>query len=66
MYSAMTAKAFKQMREAKGYTQVELAREFDVKPLTVSRWERGEVPVPRLAKLALINLKHKPNNIGGK
>ncbi len=53
------------MRESKGYTQVELAREFGVDPITVSRWERGAVsPIPRLAELALRSLKAKPKGKG--
>jgi DNA-binding transcriptional regulator YiaG len=61
------AKAFKEMRRAKGYTQVELAREFDVNVITVSRWERGSIkPIPRLAEIALFSLKSKPNQKGGK
>ena len=48
------------MRKAKGYTQVELARELDVDVITVSRWERGVVkPIPRLAEMALVSLKPK-------
>ena len=56
----LTAKSFKEMRKAKGYTQAELAREFDVDVITVSRWERGAVrPIPRLAEIALVSLKPK-------
>ena len=53
----MTAKAFKEMRTAKGYSQAALAREFDVNIMTVWRWENGAIPVPRLAELALLSLK---------
>jgi DNA-binding transcriptional regulator YiaG len=56
----MTAKTFKQMRKAKGYSQPALAREFDVNVMTVWRWEKGDLPVPRLAELALSALKPKP------
>lgn len=53
----MTAKVFKEMRKAKGYSQAALAREFDVNIMTVWRWENGVLPVPRLAELALVSLK---------
>jgi transcriptional regulator with XRE-family HTH domain len=53
----MIGKAFKRIREAKRYSQSELARVFGVDVMTVSRWERGVVPIPRLAELALSALK---------
>jgi transcriptional regulator with XRE-family HTH domain len=53
----MTAKAFRKMRKDKGYSQGALAREFDVNIMTVWRWEKGDLPVPRLAELALLSLK---------
>jgi len=53
------------MRTEKGYTQVELAREFGVDVITVSRWERGAVtPIPRLAEIALVSLKRKAKRKG--
>jgi transcriptional regulator with XRE-family HTH domain len=56
----MTAKSFKDMRRKKGFSQSELAREFGVDVMTISRWERGVVePIPRLAELALVALKPK-------
>jgi DNA-binding transcriptional regulator YiaG len=60
----MTAKGFKKMREAKGYSQSQLARELEVNVMTVSRWERGAVPVPRMAELALAALKPRPKGKG--
>ncbi len=60
----MTAKAFKEMRKDKGYSQAVLAREFDVNVMTVWRWENGHLPVPRLAELALLALKPKPERKG--
>jgi transcriptional regulator with XRE-family HTH domain len=54
---SMDAKDFKKMRLKKGYSQSQLAREFGVTVMTVSRWERGVVLIPRLAELALVSLK---------
>jgi transcriptional regulator with XRE-family HTH domain len=41
-------------REKAGLTQEQLANIFDVHPVTVSRWETGELPVdlPKLKRLA--------------
>jgi DNA-binding transcriptional regulator YiaG len=55
----MTAKGFKRMRLVKHYSQTQLARELDVDVMTVSRWERGVVPIPRMAELALSAIKPK-------
>jgi DNA-binding transcriptional regulator YiaG len=53
----MTARDFKRMRKRRGYSQSQLAHELDVHVLTVSKWERGVVPIPRMAELALSSLK---------
>ncbi len=52
------------MRKAKDYSQSQLARELDVSVITVSRWERGAVPIPRMAELALSALKRNPKRKG--
>lgn len=49
----MTGKQFKKLRVSIGYTQAELTKEMDVYIRTVSRWETGELPVPKVAELAL-------------
>ena len=56
----MSARTFKKERLAKGYSQSQLARELDVDVMTISRWERGVMPIPRMAELALSSLKPKP------
>ena len=61
----MSARNFKEMREKKGYSQSELARELDVDVMTVSRWERRVIPIPRIAELALAALKPKRKRKGG-
>jgi len=53
----MKAKDFKAMRLKKNFSQSALAREFDVDVGTISRWEREEIKIPRLAELALMALK---------
>ena len=54
---SMRARDFKNMRLKKGYSQSQLAREFDVDVITISRWERQVIPIPRLAELAVLSLK---------
>ncbi len=49
----MTGKQFKKLRESIGYTQAKLAKELDLYIRTVSRWETGELPVPKVAELSL-------------
>ncbi len=43
-------KTIKQLREAKGWTQVELANKLSVAPSTIYNWERGRFE-PRLKQL---------------
>jgi len=62
----MTGKAFKKMRKEKRYSQAALAREFDVNIITVWRWEKGDLPVPRLAEIALSSLKPRTKQKGDK
>ena len=54
---SMDANDFKKMRLKKDYSQSQLAREFGVTVMTVSRWEREVSPIPRMAELALLSLK---------
>ena len=61
---SMTARDFKKMRLKKRYSQAQLAREFDVDVITISRWERQVVSIPRLAELALMSLKPRRKGKG--
>jgi len=49
----MTKHEFKKLRKSIGLSQTKLAHEMGVTLRTISRWERGEFPIPRLAELAL-------------
>ena len=53
----VTSREFKTMRLKKYYSQSQLAGEFAVDVGTISRWERGEIKIPRLAEIALTSLK---------
>jgi len=52
----MTRKEFKQLRQLIGLSQAKLAKEMGVTIRTITRWERGEFPIPRIAELALRSL----------
>lgn len=48
-----TGPEFKFIRKLAGLRANELAEMLDVRPETVSRWERGEVEIPRAVAYAL-------------
>ena len=54
----MTSDNFKKLRASAGYTQASLAKEMGVHLRTVTRWEIGEVIIPRVveAGLALLHI----------
>jgi transcriptional regulator with XRE-family HTH domain len=52
----MTKKEFKLLRGLIGVSQGKLAKEMGVTIRTITRWERGEFPIPRVAELALRDL----------
>jgi transcriptional regulator with XRE-family HTH domain len=49
----VTKDEFKKLRKSAGHTQASLAKEMGVHLRTVTRWEIGEVAVPRAIELAL-------------
>lgn len=48
-----TKDEFKQLRKSASHTQASIARELGVHLRTVTRWEIGEVAIPRVVELAL-------------
>jgi transcriptional regulator with XRE-family HTH domain len=44
---------FRKLRTHAGYSQSQLSREIDVTIRSLSRWETGETPIPKIAELAL-------------
>ena len=52
----VSAKEFKKLRLARGYSQSQLARVLGVATMTVSRWETGLRKVSRIALIALSSL----------
>lgn len=49
----MTPAQMRKARERLGYSQARLAEHLDVHPMTVSKWERAEQPIPTMAALAV-------------
>jgi DNA-binding XRE family transcriptional regulator len=49
----VTVDEFKALRSKAGHTQATLAKEMGVHLRTVTRWEIGEVIIPRVVELAL-------------
>jgi len=50
----VTKDEFKKLRRSAGHTQASMAKEMGVHQRTVTRWEIGEVVVPRVVELALL------------
>lgn len=57
----MTGRRFKELRKSMGYSQARLAREMGITIRTITRWERGEFPIPRIAELALRTVVREAN-----
>ncbi len=49
----MTPGAFRKIRKSIGYSQPKLCKEMGISTRTITRWETGEVPVPKVAEMAL-------------
>ncbi len=49
----VTKDEFKRLRKSASHTQASLSREMGVHLRTVTRWEIGEVVIPRVVELAL-------------
>lgn len=67
----MTKTRFKDLRKSIGYSQAKLAQEMGISIRTITRWERGDRPIPRYAELALRTLvrdedESRPNGEAGR
>ncbi len=49
----VTKGEFKTLRKSIGYSQARLSKEMDVTIRSLTRWETGEVAIPKIAELAL-------------
>ena len=57
----MTKHEFKKMRKSIGYSQAKLAQEMDLFIRTISRYETGEIAIPKVTELALRYIAEKAN-----
>jgi transcriptional regulator with XRE-family HTH domain len=60
----MTSRKFRELRQDAKYSQAKLSRELDVAIRTITRWERGETPIPKIAELALKYVSEKKRGKG--
>ncbi len=49
----VTKDEFKELRKRAGHTQASIAKEMGVHIRTVTRWELGEVVIPRVVEIAV-------------
>jgi transcriptional regulator with XRE-family HTH domain len=49
----VTGDEFRKLRKRGGYSQSQLAREIDITIRSLTRWETGETPIPKIAEFAL-------------
>ena len=49
----MTKDEFKKLRKRAGHTQASIAKEMGVHIRTVTRWEIGEIVIPKVVELAI-------------
>jgi len=61
----MTSRKFKDLRRSIGYSQAKVAREMGITVRTITRWEQGEFPIPRMAELALRTVVSENKKKGG-
>jgi DNA-binding XRE family transcriptional regulator len=55
----MTGKEFKIKRVTFDMTQAQIAKELDLNPNTVSRYETGDLPVPKLVELSMETIERR-------
>ena len=53
LISVMTPERFKKLRESIRYSKSGLARDMDIAVRTITRWENGHIPIPKMAEMAL-------------
>ncbi len=49
----MTKGEFKKLRESIGYSQARLSKEMGITIRTITRWENGEVKIPKVVEIAV-------------
>ena len=59
----MTKQEFRKLRKSIGYSQAKLAQEMDLFIRTISRYETGELAIPRVTELALRYIVDKTKRV---
>ncbi len=49
----VTPGRFRSLRESMDYSQAELGKLMNTSGRTVRRWETGEIPMPKMAQMAM-------------
>ena len=49
----VTSGQFRKLRESMDYSQAQLGKLMGTSGRTVRRWETGEIPMPKMAEMAL-------------
>ncbi len=49
----MTKGEFRKLRKSIEYSQARLSKEMDVTIRTITRWENGEVKIPKVVEIAV-------------
>ena len=57
---------FKRMRKSIGYSQAKLAKEMGVTVRSITRWETGQFPIPKMAELGLRFVVHQASSRKGR
>ena len=61
----MTGDEFREVRRKSiKYSQARLSREMDITIRTITRWETGEVPIPKIAEMTLRFIELKARKKG--
>jgi len=56
----VTKGEFKKLRTKAGHTQASLSKEMGVHLRTVTRWEIGEIVIPKVVELAIRYIAERP------
>lgn len=60
----VTGSEFKKLRSSAGYSQSQLSRALEITIRSLTRWETGETPIPKIAELALKYVTEKKRGKG--
>ena len=62
----MSGNEFRKLRKSVDLSQAKLSKEMDVTVRSITRWETGEVEIPKIAVLALKLIVREAKEKGGR